>query len=1037
MKYQLIAILLFLSHFSSAQSLVINEVQASNKLGIVDEDNDNVDWIEIYNAGTDVVSLLGLALSDDSTQLLKWILPNRTLAPGEFILVFASGKDRKMGFYLHSNFTLNSGGETVYLSDPSKHVINKLKFPPLNDNVSYGRKLDGSAAAAYFQVPSPRSSNNGITYYEGNLLSPDFSLPAGYYSDTITLFIDHADPGVSVRYTLDGSEPTSNSPLVNGPIKLTNRSTDPNYFSMIPTNPGLDLTKPNFDTSKSDTRGWLPPYGNVFKINVVKAKAFKSNMIASRTKTRSYIIDPLLEARFNFPVISISTDEGNLFDNDTGIYVYGNVRPNDPFFEGNYSYNSDEWARNIYLEYFEKDGSLAFDRYVKGEMNGNGGRHAPQKSIRLSSRSIEGRELFKYKFFDEKEIAVFDKLVLRNGGHRPDCFPRDNLGDRICEGLKLEVPNYKLVTVFIDGEYWGIQCIKERFDDAYFQYNYNIKSENFVMVELKGTLTEGNEGDEDSYLQLVDFVSSADMNNTANYEYAATQMDLENYMDFIIAESYIGNIDFPNNNTRYWRKKTAHYEPNAAYGHDGRWRWVIYDMDGGFGASCGKVASTFGGLKRATSAEPDYEAYTRLIRGLLTNSTFQHEFINRYADVLNSTFSASVVSAKIADEENKLSNDILEHVRRWGYPSIATTLPDRYLEIPSLTKWNSNMTDFLQFAHYRPVNDRIRLMEKFPHLTDTARVTLNVNNKNQGEIQINSIRVNAKLDGINSTVYPWKGIYFEGNPISLTAIPKPGYKFVNWTGTQSGTNNPMIVNLSGNSSFTAVFAPDTNFKYRKSIVINEINSTNKNVLKDPYNENDDWIELYNPTNYPVDLEGYYLTDQFSNLTKYTFPSGSRETIIEPKGFLLIWADHQENQGILHTPFKLRSSGEVLILVAPDGNSIVDSLSFTNIPADVSYGRLPNGSDNFVQFNQPSPKASNSADLEFTPPVFVENFVIYPNPLTDSPLYFTKETDVRLYSVQGQLLLQQNGVKQIDVSFLPQGIYYLKSADSQTAKLVKL
>ena len=140
MKYQLIAILLFLSHFSSAQSLVINEVQASNKLGIVDEDNDNVDWIEIYNAGTDVVSLLGLALSDDSTQLLKWILPNRTLAPGEFILVFASGKDRKIGFYLHSNFTLNSGGETVYLSDPSKHVINKLKFPPLNDNVSYGRK---------------------------------------------------------------------------------------------------------------------------------------------------------------------------------------------------------------------------------------------------------------------------------------------------------------------------------------------------------------------------------------------------------------------------------------------------------------------------------------------------------------------------------------------------------------------------------------------------------------------------------------------------------------------------------------------------------------------------------------------------------------------------------------------------------------------------------------------------------------------------------------------------------------------------------
>lgn len=129
MKYLLIVILLLLSHLGIAQSLVINEVQASNKLGITDEDNDNTDWIEIYNAGTDMVSLQGLALSDDSTQLLKWIFPNRTLAAGEFILVFASGKDRKLGYYLHSNFTLNSGGETVYLSDPSKHLLNKLKFP--------------------------------------------------------------------------------------------------------------------------------------------------------------------------------------------------------------------------------------------------------------------------------------------------------------------------------------------------------------------------------------------------------------------------------------------------------------------------------------------------------------------------------------------------------------------------------------------------------------------------------------------------------------------------------------------------------------------------------------------------------------------------------------------------------------------------------------------------------------------------------------------------------------------------------------------
>jgi hypothetical protein len=316
-------------------------------------------------------------------------------------------------------------------------------------------------------------------------------------------------------------------------------------------------------------------------------------------------------------------------------------------------------------------------------------------------------------------------------------------------------------------------------------------------------------------------------------------------------------------------------------------------------------------------------------------------------------------------------------------------------------------------------------------------VTLNVNDKTYGEIKINSIQVNSKLEGITSNIYPWIGTYFKGNPITLKAIPKPGYKFLNWSGGSNSTKNEITVSLFNNSTFTAIFAVDPNFTYVKSIVINEVNATNKNVVKDPYNENDDWIELYNPSEYPVDLEGYHLTDDISNLTKYVFPSGTKETIIPPKGFLLVWADHQEWQGALHTPFKLRASGERIELSAPDGLTIIDSLSFANDGSDISYGRLPNGSPNFVRFNQPTPDASNKIATEFDVPIVINNFAIYPNPVTNTTVYFSKLTDILVYNTQGQIVLQGTAVKQLDVSGLQQGIYFLRNPEGQTAKLIKL
>lgn len=1036
MKFKLIAIFFFLQLATHAQSLFINEALTLNTFSVTDEDNDYNDWIEIYNNGTSAVQLQGMALSNDSLNLMKWTFPNQVLDAKSFLLVFASGKNRKMGHYLHTNFALNAAGAKIFLSDPSGNKLDKFYTPYLTPNVSYGRKNDASTGVGYFAIPTPGKTNNSSKYYALNLETPDFSASAGFYPDTVELVISHPLSGVSIHYTLDGSEPTLASPVYTSSLKLSTRANDPNGISLIPTNPGLNFPYYTFDTSKADSRGWLPPYGNVQKVNVVRAKAFAGNAIPSETKTRTYIIDSLLNERYKFPVLSISTDKENLFSEDSGIYVYGKPRPNDPLFDGDYSYSGPEWTIPLYLEFFNEDGSLGFSRYSNGELNGNGGRHAPQKSFRFYKTGQNEVANFNYKFFDEKEISVFEKILLRNGGHRPDCFPRDNMADKICDGLNMEVPNYKMVVVFINGEYWGLQCIKERFDNAYFQHNFNIKNEDFTMLQLKGELTEGVEGDEQHYLNLIDFVSNNDLSITENYNYVNTQMDIENYITFQVSEMYIGNGDWPNNNTRFWRKKTADYEPGAAYGLDGRWRWVFYDLDGGFGGSCPNVTPTFNSIKRATNDEPLYVNYTILLRALLKNNGFKNDLLSRYADLLNSNYSSKVVSKKITAEKNLLATDILEHVNRWRYPSLATTLVARNTEVPGLTQWDNIFNNLLGFASERPVNDRRRLMEYFG-LQDTLKITLDVNDKAQGEIKINTIQVNYKLPGVKTSVYPWSGTYFKGVPVNLTAIPKPGYKFLYWAGSNTSSNAKITASPLGNASYTAVFGPDPSFTYVNSILINEINATNKNIIKDPYNENDDWIELYNPSDNAVDVEGYFLSDDISNLTKYKFPKGTPETIIPPKGFLLIWADHQEGQGKLHTPFKLRASGERIELTAPDSVTIIDSLSFGNIEADNSYGRYPNGAKNLVIFSQPTPSGSNALDKIFEPKIVLHNFVLYPNPVTNTMVQFTRIADVKIYNAQGQIVKEAIAVKQLDVSDLTHGIYYLRTLEGQTAKLVKL
>jgi len=853
---------------------------------------------------------------------------------------------------------------------------------------------------------------------------PSLSYTAGYYSDSIFVAVSSPDVGVTLHYTLNGNEPTNSSPMYASPVLVKSRVGQTNSYSLIPTNPSFNYPTVGYDTSRADSRGWLPPYSEVYKSTVLKVKAFKSGFTPSKTAVATYFIDAMLSSRYSMPVISISTDSVNFFSDTTGIYVYGL----DTAEGGNYSVEGQERMVNIQL--FGTDGSLKISQYCGARNHGGGGRHAPQKSLRFVARSSYDKDSFGYQLFADKTTSEFKSFLLRSGGHRPDCFPRDDLAGQIVKNMNYEVQHSTHVIAFVNGEYWGVQAIKDLFDENYLANKYLINKGDVAILELGSSVDDGLPTDNIHYLNMRDFAVNNDMTVASNYQYIKTQMDVDNYIDYISSEIYFGNGDWPNNNIKYWRYRTISYNPNAGINRDGRWRWMLYDLDAGFGGDCSGIYPSYNALSAAISTTGGLS--TLLLRALMVNPDFKNQFVNRLADLLNTEFLPSRVIGIASNLNVAISPEMTEHVTRWRYPSVATDLATRAAEVPSVTKWNTINTDLLDFFNKRPGKVRKQYMTNFV-LTDTVNVTVNVSDTLAGRVKISTLIIDENTIGITGLPYPWTGKYFTSIPVPLKAIVRPGYKFVNWLNT-SITNPDTVVYLTSDSSFTAVFTVDTAFKPVHYLYLNELSAKNTNIY-DEYGDKDDWFEIYNPNNFAVDIDGYYVTDSLANKTKYRFSSGHTKTVIPAKGFLLLWADQQVEQGVAHTNFKLSSAGEALALILPDGKTTVDSVIFTAQTPNYSWGRQVDGDSTWINFTSPTPGKSNNEifTIDETQPLNV-----YPNPAKNTDkLFFNKPITFNLYNALGQKIMEADKVMFISISGIQPGVYFIQTNKGETVKWVRL
>jgi hypothetical protein len=829
-----------------AQTVLINEVMSSNGTTLRDMDGDYPDWIEFYNPSTEAINLAGFGLSDAENRPFRWTFPARTIPAGGYVVVFASGKDRS-GAQLHSDFSISASGETVFLTAPDSSLVDRLDLPAIPRDISLGRLPDAGSDWVFFQTPTPGAANGG-SHYLDVLAAPSFSHTAGFYSSPFTLTITSPDTAITIRYTLDGSEPGPQSPVFSSHLEIRSRAGDPNVLSLIPTS--------------HDYSVFAEPMGEIFKGTVVRAAAFRSGAVNSPVTTGTFFVDPSLSSRYSVPVMSLTTHRDSLFGDARGIYALGDLydawRAQNPGARAsgttptNYRMRGPDWERPAHFEMFDRQGHRVLAQEVAIRIHGGLSRNYRQKSLRLYARSGLGESYFEYPIFEEKDIDRFKRLMLRNSGQDwTKTLFRDAFMQRLVRHMDVDYQAYEPAVLFINGEYWGINNLRERIDQYYLEENYGVDPEAVDLLTGSGVAKYGSNA---HYRALTDYVSANDLRQPAHYEHVRKQMDVDNFIDYQIAQIYVRNNDWPHNNIDFWRERTT-YDPDAPRGRDGRWRWILFDMDFGFGWSAMPRDLDMVAWALNPNGNTTNGAWaTLLLRRLMQNQAFRTQFVNRFADQLNTALRPDHVLELIDEFERRLEPEIVEHIHRWGFFHDQS----RFHRTPRhIDDWRGNIDTLRIYANVRGevVWDHL---DSNLSLGGTGLLTVNVSDPRSGFVQVNSIDILPTTVGIRGEAYPWSGRYFRNVPVRLTAQARPGYRFAGWSGSVGGSNPSVSLAVGTQSAVTARFEVNTAW-------LEDVFPAPHNLAESDYAMTT-WPEDAAAGSFPVSMAFFYMDEAEPTLT---------------------------------------------------------------------------------------------------------------------------------------------------------------------------
>lgn len=513
-----------------------------------------------------------------------------------------------------------------------------------------------------------------------------FSVPGGFYEESFSLEIFPFYPQHHIRFTTNGNRPTAASRLYTEPLLLDGSLYSTSDIYTIQITP--------------DDQVFVPD--SIKHCIVIRAAVFDENdSCISAVTTNSYFVQALGCDTHGLPAVSICADSLDLFGEEQGIMIPGpSYDPNYPHTTGNFNMHGIEWERLINVEYYDSRDNSGINQTCGMRTHGNRARRMPQKGLKIYAREEYGTKRFVHRFFDDTPHNSFKHLILKPFS---TLWPFAGIQDYICNylaiGLGLESGNSRPVVLYLNGEYWGIYFLQEKMDERYLEDHFGINIEHCNIISNWWELECGQDG---PFLEMMQWLDTADLTTKVGYSRINELIDMDNFIDYVVFETFIANYDWPANNNRCWQSE------------GGKWRWMFFDGDATFndyGMDPFGQATELDVFGNATYTGPytwpSSAKATLLFRKLLENQTFRNQFDQRIYTLCQSDFlydNTSVWYLRITD---LLRNEIPNQADRFANPNgvsfwdYACSLTDNFLQTrvdTYLDEWHAFMTDLPEYT---------------------------------------------------------------------------------------------------------------------------------------------------------------------------------------------------------------------------------------------------------------------------------------------------------------------------------------------------
>ena len=570
----------------------------------------------------------------------------------------------------------------------------------------------------------------------------------------------------------------------------------------------------------------------ITKSTVVRCSEFVNGQPADTT-TQTYFIGE----NVSMPVVALTVNHHDMFDSTDGLYATGpmnQLRCTNPNFNqmsmgGNQTdnnnskcsepcYKANFWCEDelpVHVEYFEKGSSTTEKTWEIDagiSLIGNWSRYKPKKSVAIKMDNDDyGDKVLKYSFFKTRpEAKKMKSFNLRNNGNR---FWTDYIGDAmmtaLMEGTDVDYQRSRQVVVFYNGEYFGIHDLRERLNRSFVETNYGIDSKSINMVKIKGSQLEAsgtNGSSVNDYQQLVNEINSGNFagENNSSYAQIKQKMNVSSFAQYMLAEMYFHNGDWPTNNVRAWG------------GNGNPFKFVAFDTDHGFGFTpgisgfdaqsqnmfqwtLGSATMNQGGQQQ----DPNQGGQGQwpgmggmggmggfniggmgggpgpMLSKLLQNPDFKRLFINQGCILLNDFLTYERVQQTVQAMMATIpSSEQQRDQQRW---------PRNQANF----HWSPDGSDLLSFARGRTETVRQEMQQYFG-LSGEASVSISVSGN--GSVLV----VGMKLPKT-----PYQGKFYSGMEMELTAVPTNGGIFNGWS--DGSSENPHKIQVNGNVNITANF----------------------------------------------------------------------------------------------------------------------------------------------------------------------------------------------------------------------------------------